>query len=237
MSKTLVKSLTVICLISILYSNCTPIHHVGTGSSNINTAAILENLQSNSLKILTDKCSSCHNGNTTNSTLKDILDVSYLQSSGFIDSGSPQTSPLYMSVVDQIMPENGAPLSAEDIAVLRDWIAALGGNFDTFIGAVDGGNNNTGPAIQGTFTQVNQILQQRCVNCHGGQQKPNLNLAYAQLVAETTEATLRIITPSDVSNSRLYQVVVTNVMPQGNPLTNTQKEIIRTWIAAGAKND
>ncbi len=225
-------------VVSIFYSNCSPTHNAGSGASNINTAAILQSLQTNSLQILTDKCLSCHNDNTTNSTLKDILDVSYLQSSGFIDPGSPQTSPLYMSIVDQIMPQNGTPLSAEDTAVLRDWIAALGGNFNTFIGAVDGGGNTGGGNnIQGTFVQVNQILQQRCVNCHGGQQPPNLNLAYAQLLNEMTPGNLRVVVASDASNSRLYQSVVTNSMPQGNPLTNTQKEIIRTWIAAGARND
>lgn len=225
-------------MVSIFYSNCSPKHSLGTGSSNINTAAILQSLQTSSLKILTDRCLSCHNENTTNSNLKNILDVSYLESAGFIDPGSPQTSPLYMSIVDQIMPQNGTPLSAEDSAVLRDWIAALGGNFNTFIGAVDGGGNTGGGNnIQGTFTQVNQILQQRCVNCHGGQTDPNLNLAYAQLVIETTMGNLRVVVPGDVSNSRLYQSVVTNSMPQGSPLTNTQKEIIRTWIAAGARND
>ncbi|OQW47276.1 MAG: hypothetical protein A4S09_15900 [Proteobacteria bacterium SG_bin7] len=239
MGKSVFYFVVLAVIVSVFYSNCSPTHNSGNGSSNINTAAILQSLQTNSLKILTDKCSSCHNDATVNSTLKDILDVNYLESSGFIDPGSPQTSPLYMSIVDQIMPKNGTPLSAEDIAILRDWIAALGGNFNTFIGAVDGGNTGGGSGnnVQGTFTQVNQILQQRCVNCHGGQQKPNLNLVYAQLIVETTAANLRVITPGDVSNSRLYQSVVTNSMPQGNALTNTQKEIIRTWIAAGARND
>jgi uncharacterized membrane protein len=135
------------------------------------------------------------------------------------------------------MPKTGTAVTPDEIEILRDWIAALGGNFDTFIGGVDGGTN-PGPVIQGTFTQVNTIIGQRCLNCHGAGRKPNLNQAYAQLILETNAAGLRIITPADASNSRLYQVVVTNLMPQGgNPLTNTQKEIIRSWIAAGAKND
>ncbi len=231
-------SLVTIVLLGIttFYSNCTPQHMVGAPLSSINTAEILQSLQNQSTTILSQRCASCHNDNSTNSSLKDILDTQYLITAGYIDPGSPQTSLLYMNVVDKIMPQGGPELSVEDIAVLRDWIAALGGNFDTFIGAVDGpttGNTN----VIGTFLQVNAILQQRCVACHNGQRRPNLNLPYAQLIAETTAAGLPLISPGEQSNSRLYLSVANNSMPQGSPLTNTQKEIIRTWVAAGARND
>lgn len=223
--------------ISAFYSNCAPVHSTsGSSASNINTAEILQNLQTSSLKILNNKCASCHNDNTTDSNLKDILDVDYLKSSGFIEVGSPQTSAAYLSIVDRVMPKSGAEVTPEELATLRDWIAALGGKFNTTIGAGDPPPANN-PNIRGTFSQVNTILQQRCLNCHSGQRQPNLNLAYAQLINEVTAEGERLVVAGDVSNSRLYQVVLTNAMPQGNPLNNTQKEIIRTWIAAGAAND
>ncbi len=225
-------------LIVTSYSNCASKHSETNIPSQFDAEATLRILQSQSLTILEKKCASCHTANFQDSNLKSILDLDYLRQNGYIEIGSPQESLIYLRVIDGFMPPQTNPqLTQEEIAVLRDWISALGGNFNTIIGGVDDSPMPT-PGAPGRFSQVAQIIQQRCANCHGGQTDPNLTLPHAQLINETTRDGSRVVVPRDVGMSRLYQSVVANSMPRGQaPLSNAQKEIIRSWIAAGAMND
>ncbi len=225
-------------VLAIPYSNCSPKHEQGEALSSFNAAEALNSLQSRSLEVLQAKCATCHVANYALSDLKNVLDVTYLSDSGFINPGSPQTSPLYLSLIDGTEPPIGSPdITDNDIAILRDWIAALGGNFNTLIGSTDGQTGGV-PGVAGTYSQVNAILAQRCNSCHSGQRPPTLNVSYAQLIGATTRDGARVVTPSNINLSRLYQSVVANAMPQGgNPLTTQQKETIRSWIAAGAMNN
>lgn len=225
----------ILSLLFLPYSNCSPLHERSLNSTAFDTGAILQSLQTKSLQILNLKCASCHNNTVTDNAFTNANDISFMISNDYIDAGVPQTSRLYLKLIDghnSINPN----ITSEELAVLRDWIAALGGNFNTVIGGIETPTTSA-PGAPGTFLQVQSILQQRCVNCHNGQRKPNLSLSYAQLLTETTSAGLRIITPALVGDSRLYGSVVTNSMPTGNPLSNEQKELIRSWIAAGAPNN
>lgn len=222
--------------------NCSSVHEGSQEqqASSFDSEALLAELTEKSTVILNAKCVSCHNASSTDSELKNVLDIDVLTQGGFIVVGSPQSSPLYLSVVDDIMPsDNIEKLTAGEKETLRDWISALGGNFDTIIG---GGDIDTGGADQGppgTYTQVRAILNARCVNCHGGGgSPPNLTGSYAQLMAGMTRNGLPVVVARDPGRSRLYASVAGDSMPQNqNPLTAEQKRQIRTWISAGAPNN
>ena len=222
---------------AIPYSNCSPRHEEGQSQSSFNPVEVLSSLQARSTDILRAKCATCHVADYASSNLKNVLDITYLSDFGFIDPGSPQTSPLYLSLIDGSMPPVGSPtITDNDLATIRDWIAALGGNFDTLIGATDVQTGGV-PGVAGTYSQVNAIIGQRCNGCHSGQFPPTLNVSYAQLLVAVAPDGTRVVTPRNLVASRLYGSVLNNAMPRGQPLSSQQKETIRSWIAAGARND
>lgn len=230
-----------IFLLVVSYSNCSPKHQEGQplSSLNFNAAEVLASLQSQALSVLSSKCASCHVTDYPLSNLDNIMDVTYLTDFGFINPGSPQTSPMYLTLIDKTYhAPDSLSITDNDLAILRDWIAALGGDFNTLIGATEGQTGGV-PGAPGTYSQVNTILSQRCFGCHsGGVNIPTLAVGYAQLLTATNRNGQRVVTPGNAADSRLFQVVVTNIMPRaGNPLTSQQKEVIRSWIAAGAPNN
>ena len=115
----------------------------------------------------------------------------------------------------------------------------------------------------GTFTEIYAELfpagtTAQCNYCHD--RPPNdisngkLNMghtradAYAALVGPSSASAKcgggrSLVVPGDPSGSLLYQKLGTappcgDRMPQGgSPLTDAQLEMVRSWIAAGAKND
>jgi mono/diheme cytochrome c family protein len=203
-----------------------------SSASNINTAAILESLRLQKTQILSTHCVSCHNQDATDNQLKDILNTDFLDANNFINLGSPQTSPLYLDVVDGIEPPGGGTLSQGEIAILRDWIAAEGGNFNTYIGGspVDPGTGGSNTP----FTPVRTVLRQNCTSCHSSAGRlPNLDVDGPTLRATVYNGS-RLVVVGDPNGSLLYQAFAR--MPDGQPLgTNSaQAGAIRTWIANGA---
>ncbi len=88
--------------------------------------------------------------------------------------------------------------------------------------------------------QVHPILQRRCQGCH----QPSL--ATGKLVVTTYEVLSKggehgpVIKPGKPEESRLYTMVIGNPpkMPKGlPPLSADETDIIRRWIAEGAKDD
>lgn len=82
------------------------------------------------------------------------------------------------------------------------------------------------------------ILQNRCFNCHGGEQtKEGLNLgSYATLMAGSENGP--VIVPGDAANSLFAQQLLNGKMPKKGPkLTPAQIQIIIDWINAGALNN
>jgi mono/diheme cytochrome c family protein len=93
------------------------------------------------------------------------------------------------------------------------------------------------------LTQVKPILQQRCYACHGAlKQEAGLRLDTAALAIKGGESGAAVVAGELADSSILLKrVAATNAeerMPpseEGEPLTAEQIELIRRWIAGGAK--
>jgi mono/diheme cytochrome c family protein len=85
-------------------------------------------------------------------------------------------------------------------------------------------------------SQIQPILQAKCVRCHGGDTKEStLDLSSPQGILGGGESG-PVIVPSDPSGSAIYQKVLKGEMPPGKNehLSETQLATIRRWIEAGA---
>ena len=94
------------------------------------------------------------------------------------------------------------------------------------------------------LTQVKPILQQRCYACHGAlKQEAGLRLDTAALAIKGGESGTAVVAGEMAESSILLKrIAASNAeerMPpseEGEPLTAEQIELIRRWIAAGAKS-
>lgn len=83
-----------------------------------------------------------------------------------------------------------------------------------------------------SFTEVNMIIQQRCVSCHSSRPTDDVYTAPPNGV--------KYDTPLEIAAKKeliLQRVVLTKTMPQNNKtnMTPEEREIIRCWIEAGAQ--
>lgn len=83
-----------------------------------------------------------------------------------------------------------------------------------------------------SFMEVNNIIQQRCVQCHSAKPIDNVYTTAPNGVKYDTPA--EIVAKKDMI---LLRVVTTHTMPQNNKtnMTLDERESIRCWIAQGAK--
>lgn len=83
-------------------------------------------------------------------------------------------------------------------------------------------NDNNGDSNNITFSQVQPIISNNCLSCHGNSGFfPNL----------TTYSSI-----SSNANS-VKDAVVSGRMPRGGSLSQTEIDAIASWVDAGAKND
>ncbi len=86
----------------------------------------------------------------------------------------------------------------------------------------------------GSFADVNALIQDRCMPCHGGgQPRAGINLA-------SYDGILKTVTPGDPKGSLLVKSVRgdgVKKMPLGNhpALSEAEIKVLETWISAGAK--
>jgi mono/diheme cytochrome c family protein len=97
----------------------------------------------------------------------------------------------------------------------------------------------TQPAVEGaTVSFTNDILpifESRCINCHGGERtQEGLDLkTHAALMAGSDNGS--VVTPGDVVNSLLVELVANQKMPKRGPkLTPPQVQLITDWVNQGA---
>jgi hypothetical protein len=115
------------------YQNCSPTHVEGLsslsqagGGTTYNPAAF-QALQTEALAILDRRCTGCHTG-LAGGNLPDVTNIEGLKSSDYIVPGQPQNSPLYLAIIDGVMPENGPNLVNSypaEVFTLRDWIQMM----------------------------------------------------------------------------------------------------------------
>ena len=87
-------------------------------------------------------------------------------------------------------------------------------------------------------SDVLPILQNSCVNCHGGERtSKGLDLkSYDSLMAGSSNGA--VVVAGDPANSKLLQLVLSGKMPKrGDALAASQSQIISDWIKAGAPNN
>jgi hypothetical protein len=96
-----------------------------------------------------------------------------------------------------------------------------------------GGNGSSSGAATATFQQVfSQILQPKCLACHGSGTRPILS-SWASFAQDT-----RYVLPGNPGQSDIYVQVASGAMPQsGSPLTTAELKLLSDWIAEGALNN
>ena len=83
------------------------------------------------------------------------------------------------------------------------------------------------------FSEVLPIFTQNCATCHGGQGGES-RLSFSDYVS-----IMKSIQAGNSSKSKAYQAITSTfqLMPPNNPLTISQRTMIRLWIDQGAKNN
>lgn len=81
------------------------------------------------------------------------------------------------------------------------------------------------------FTEVNAIIQKRCVQCHSANPTDDVN--------KVAPNGVKYDTPEDILKKKdliLQRVVITKTMPQNNKtnMTDEERKLIRCWIEQGA---
>ncbi|MBW3533704.1 MAG: c-type cytochrome [Gemmatimonadetes bacterium] len=100
------------------------------------------------------------------------------------------------------------------------------------------------PRAEVTYSaDVAPIFKKSCVSCHGGMDGGEKRVEYG-LDLTTAKGVLAgseygaVIEPGDPDNSYLVELIEAGDMPEeGDPLTPAEIEIIRAWIADGAKDN
>ena len=95
------------------------------------------------------------------------------------------------------------------------------------------------PAAVSFSKDVQPILEQSCVKCHGGSdgKKGGLSLkTYDELMQGGQDG--KIVTPGDAVNSPLVDVIMSGKMPKrASKLAQSAIDTISAWVAAGALNN
>ena len=85
--------------------------------------------------------------------------------------------------------------------------------------------------------QVRQIFQQRCQECHSGNNAAaGLDLtSKVSLLGYAPGGVVRFVDPADPTRSVLWTAIENDSMPRGGkPLTQNEKDLVFDWIRAGA---
>ena len=83
------------------------------------------------------------------------------------------------------------------------------------------------------MSQVNLIVQQRCIQCHSSHPTDDVFKSPPNgVVYDTPEDIIRL------KDKIMQRVVVTKTMPQNNKtmITQEERDMIKCWIDQGAKN-
>ncbi len=79
---------------------------------------------------------------------------------------------------------------------------------------------------------IEKLIAQRCLSCHSGPEpEGGIDLTRPSVVAKNPEGV------ADLETSQLWQVIHDDEMPPDNPLSESEREIVRDWIVAGAIGD
>lgn len=256
-SKVLWLSLSAALIVS--YQSCAQwlggnSHSAGSSASSTTSAQSVPVVPfSAAASILQQHCASCHSPTSATPTtaLPDIMNQASVEGSVYVSMGKPQTSQLYLDILDGTMPPAppaaaaGSPtpardtLSAGEIETLREWLLASNINSDVIIGTLPMSTTGTGTGTTGPSyaAVIAPIIQNKCNGCHNGTFRASNYATFSQLQQIALAGTLvNLITSTDPA-------VIMPPPTQGGapvapiPLTATEITNIKAWVAAGAKNN
>lgn len=196
------------------------------GSASLSSASA--QLQSKAMEILTRKCSSCHNAQSSSGDIGSITDVNSLLYYRLVVPNEPQISDLYTVIQNGEMPIGGSMTTAE-IKTIYDWIN-------------EGFSTSSPPVVapptacttlMPTYSCIrSKIFALRCATCHmNGRTDGGVSV-------QTYTSTLSLVVAGRADMSVLYTDVNNNIMPRGGaPLSAAEKSAIQTWINNGALNN
>ncbi len=195
-----------------------------------NTGQTIDNaFQAQALQILKTNCSSCHGSTTGPANVYGLDDPNHLVSSGLIEPGDPNRSPLFMPIADGSMPPS-KPVSAADQLVIQNWIANVATTQPTPTPTPPPlptpTPTPTPPPTSGEpkYSEIStKILSVKCTSCHN---------------VSTYARVMKWVSAGNPNSSKLYKEVKSGSMPKGSSkLTTAQVQSIYNWILAGAKNN
>jgi hypothetical protein len=129
---------------------------------------------------------------------------------------------------------SGLSPRARAVVIALVWVVALG---DCRGSAFAEGPPATAEAAD-LGSQVHAIFSKKCTQCHGTHlRKPKGKFGYVTDLNKVA-ADPKIVVPSRPEKSKLWKMVENDEMPpeeaKAGPLTADQKQVIQSWIAAGA---
>lgn len=184
------------------------------------------------------KCAKCHGAEKPKAGLN-VLDEHSVEQEKFVIPSKPDQSLIYTAIMgtsQKAMPPKSQPqLTEEEKGLIGKWIAALPP------AAKEVSVNETTVSQPEVASKTNQItfeshvlpiLNANCAGCHGGAE-PNANLRTAEIASILGG---KFVVPNKPDESPLYKVIEAGSMPPKPmpPLTKTEAEIIKYWIAKGA---
>ncbi len=127
------KWVTLIGVMTVLlasFQNCSDEHIAGVtpgASTNAFDPVAFAALERKALAVFVTRCASCHTGQP-GGALPMLSDPVALRNANYIRAGSPQTSPLYLLLIDGLEPRGGPNMVEKHILELftiRDWIEMM----------------------------------------------------------------------------------------------------------------
>ncbi|MBX7231882.1 MAG: hypothetical protein K1X29_07325 [Bdellovibrionales bacterium] len=107
------------------FQNCGSEHQLGNNSTSNNSLSSIQfqNLQNKALEILSNRCAKCHGGGIGSNT-PNIMDLNELKTTKFIVPGHPESSPIYLAIIDGLMPQDFKMIdnAPAEVVILREWI-------------------------------------------------------------------------------------------------------------------
>ena len=212
--------------------------------------------------VLTARCLGCHGANNPKAGLRIDTFNGIMAGNGdgpFVAPGNPAASLLVQRISatgDERMPKNGAPLSADEIKKISDWIATgakfTGNNLTPIAELKAGGapqkampaatgpvqiNKPTGGETVSFTNDIAPFMVNLCLRCHSG------NEPRSGFSLETFEKLMRggksgrVILPGNTDDSRLFKLAGYEMPPPPAQITKTNRAKLEIWIKEGAKFD
>ena len=202
------------------------------------------------LPIFQSRCTDCHGEEKQRAGLR--LDTFELVVKGsnegaVVKAGDLIESALFQRITlpagdDDIMPPKGDPLSQEQIALVKNWIASGAKAKAEPRSEAPRVDEDAPVEPSSVFVEyVQPIFMEHCVECHG-EEKPKAGLRLDSLagVLKGVEDEA-VVVAGKPEESTLYQRITLpagddDIMPpKGDPLAKAQTDLIKLWIVSGGK--